>query len=419
MIRRRRLVQCVPGRVGDGRVGDQVQAQRAVPCDRVDRHGVGGTTSRKRHCRVRIDGTRRGEQEGLVEEPGHGFAEVHAEVDGGLLGGVGVVERDLEARGQGVDTHVVRARRAEVAHGVGVAVRIHGDRARGLGVGVGREGRAVAGAAAGETGEPPAHDRQVSDVEVRGRLAEGEVDHGAVVADVEARVHDVHAHRRVPGVDLDRVRARLAEVAGFVVVGCLVLDGDRALPVVVLRGREGHRVARAAAVERVKRAAHGHEVSDREVRGHLAELEGHERAVVRVVQRVIDDVDRHGRIQSIDVDLVRTGGSRVAVHVRVGRAHGHTARVVYTVGRREGHGEAVAVNRHEVRKRPVGRGQVGDVEVGHVLAELEGDVRAGRVVAQLGLDYVDGHGRVLGVDRGPGGDARVGQHGVAGRVRAE
>src|SRR6185436_295050 len=109
-----------------------------------------------------------------------------------------------------------------------------------------------------EAAQGPAGGGEVRGVKTGHVLAEGEGHQRAVVAVREAGVDDVHRDGRVGGVDGHGVAVAGARVAGQVRVSAG--DADRAGGLDAVVGREGRRVAGAAAAEAAQGPAGGGEV---------------------------------------------------------------------------------------------------------------------------------------------------------------
>src|SRR5207248_1944191 len=121
------------------------------------------------------------------------------------------------------------------------------------------------------------------------------------------------------------------------------------------------------------------------------------RAVVAVIERAVDDVDRQRRIVEVGAE---GGGARAAeVEDRVGVAAGgdrNRAGAGEAVIRGEGRGVDQRVRRGgQAADGAVGRGDVGGLEANRRLAEGEGDNRAVVAVIERAVDDVDRQRRIV------------------------
>ena len=245
-----------------------------------------------------------------------------------------------------VDRDSVGAWAAEVEGRVGVAARRYRHRA-GAGEAVVRgEGRRVDQrvGGGGEAGNRAVRRRDVARSKANRHLAEGEGDDRAVVAVAQRAVDDVDCHRRVLRVDRDSVGAWAAEVEGRVGVAARRYRHRAGAGEAVIR-REGRRVGltRRVANQILCQAGHGavrrRNVARSKANRHLAEGEGHDRAVVAVAERAVDNVDCHRRVLRVDRDSVGAWAAEVEGRVGVAaRRYRHRAGAGEAVVRREGRG---------------------------------------------------------------------------------
>ena len=299
--------------------------------------------------------------------------------------------RDVRRWIERVDRHVVRTGGPGVPHAVRVA-RPDADRAGRLHA-VGRRERRAEAVPINrhEPAERSAADAQITGIEVEHIFAELERHAAAVVSIIERRIHNVDRHRWIERVDRHVVRTGGPGVSHA--VGVARPDADRAGRLHAVRRRE--RRAEAVAVNRrepAERSAADAHVVHVEAGDILAELERHAAAVVAVIQRRIDDVDRHRWIERVDRHVVRTGDPGVPHAVGVARPDADRTTRCDAVVRRECRTEAVPVNHREAAERSAADAHVAGIEVEHIFAELKRHAAAVVRIIQRRIDDADRHG---------------------------